>query len=96
MPTSTGPLQTPPSTAVEGDQKLGVINITDVQNSPHQFPGTIDCHVGQMLILPLTQIDVITKLVTIIGIGVIHIPHLITCIMHPITPIIITVICNVI
>ena len=90
------PLPTPLSTAVEGDQEPGVISITDIHDSPHEIPGTINRLAGQMFILTLTQIDCITKLAAILGIGIICIPNLITHIIQPITPIIILVICNII
>ena len=96
MPISTGSLPTTLSTAVEEDQEPEVFNITHIQDSPHQLPGTINRCAGQTFIPTLTQIDRTTKLATIIGIDIIHIPHLITHIMHPITLIIILVICNVI
>ena len=46
--------------------------------------------------LTLTKIDHIIKLAMIIGIGVIHIPHLTTHVIQLITPIIILVVCHVI
>ena len=67
MPTSTDPLPTTLSTAIEEDQEPEVINTTDIvdiQDSPHQFPGTTSRHTGQMSILTQTQIDCITKLIT--------------------------------
>ena len=76
--TLPGPLPTQLSMAVEEDQEPGVINITDIQDSPHQFRGTINRHAGQMFTLTLTKINHIIKLATIVGIGVICFPHLIT------------------
>ena len=99
MPISTDPLPITPSTAIEEDQESEVMKTTDktdIQDSPHQFPGTINTHAGQTFILTLTQIDCTTKLATIIGIDIICIPHLITHIICPITLLIILVICNVI
>ena len=76
MHTLTGLPPTILSTAAEEDLEPEVFNITDIQESHHQFSGTVSSHIGQTFILTLTQIDCTTKLVTIIGIDTICIPHL--------------------
>ena len=75
MCTLTGPLPTPLSIAVEDDKEPEVTSIIGMQDSLHQYQGITSKQAGQIHILNLTELDVIS-LGIVTGIGIIHIPHL--------------------
>ena len=76
MHTSTGPLPTPLSIAVEDDQGQEVTSIIDMQDSLYQCHGTTSKQAGQIHILILTELDLLLNISIVTGIDVIHIPLL--------------------
>ena len=71
--TFTDPLPTQPSTAVEEDQGPEVTSITDPQDSLHQYQGITGKLTGQTHTLTLTELDLLTNLGIVTGIGITHI-----------------------
>ena len=90
MHTSTGPLPTPLSIAVEDDQGEEATSIIDMQDSLHHCHSTTGKQAGQMHTLILTELDLLLNMGIVTRIDAIHIPLL--EINNPITQLVILII----